>query len=303
MTKRREIIAKLLLLITTIIWGSSFFILKNTLDSLPTFFVLAMRFSLGAVIIGLVFVKKLIKLNKKALLHGIILGAVLAAAYALQTMGLKYTTPGKNAFLTTTYVIIVPFMGWAFFKSRPKINNLIAAILCLVGIGLVSLSGGFHVEPGDILTLCCGIFYALQIIFIKKFASDDDAGQLLFIELLTTAIVFWIISLASEKASFRFSGEQWLPILYLGLVATGATQLMQMVGQKYSSPSGASLILSLEAVFGVAFSMIFYKERLTLQLGMGFAVIFIAVLISELNWAEIWSTIKRKKNKSGEVER
>lgn len=296
MTKKREIVAKLLLLLTTVIWGSAFFILKNTLDTLPTFFTLATRFSLGAVLIGLVFIKNILKSNKKAILHGIILGATLAAAYAVQTLGLKGTTPGKNAFLTTVYVILVPFASWIAFKERPHINNIVAAVLCLVGIGLVSLNGGFHMEQGDVLTLFSGIFFAAQIIFIKKFRGDD-AGQILFFELLTTAVIFWIVSLAAEKITFKPGVEQWLSVLYLGLIATGAAQLMQLIGQRGSSPSSAALILSLEAVFGVAFSMIFYRERLTVQLGIGFAVIFIAVIISELNWTEIWGRIKGRRIK------
>ncbi len=293
MTKRKELFAKLLLLVTTIIWGSSFFILKNTLDALPTFFTLAVRFSFGALIIGAVFIKKLIKTNLQTVLHGAILGAGLAAAYALQTLGLKETTPSKNAFLTTVYVILVPFASWVAFKEKPRINNIVAAVLCILGIGLVSLNGGFHVERGDILTLFSGVFFMLQIIFIKKFRGDD-AGPLLFFELLTVSVAFWIVSLAAEGTQVQMGKEQWLPILYLGVIATGAAQLMQLAGQRNTSPSSAALILSLESVFGVIFSIIFYRESVTGRLWAGFAVIFAAILISELNWTEIWSKIKER---------
>ena len=300
LTKNKSLVAKLLLFAITIIWGSSFFILKTALDTLPTFFTLATRFSLGAGIVGIVYVKSLTRYKVKALLHGALLGVVLAAAYALQTLGLKETTPGKNAFLTTVYVIIIPFMGWFMLKSKPKWNNVVAAVMCLVGIGLVSLNGKFHVERGDLLTLCCGVFYALQIIFIKRYTADDEAGQLLFSELLTTAAIFWIVSLAAEKIPSGLSGEQILPILYLGLIATGVAQVVQLVGQKYTSANSASIILSLESVFGVAFSMVFYKERLTLQLGLGFAVIFISVLISEINWTEVAEKVKKIGKNGGE---
>lgn len=292
MTKR-ELFAKLLLLITTIIWGSSFFILKNTIDALPMFFTLAVRFSFGALIIGVAFVKRLIKTDIKTVLHGVALGLGLAAAYALQTLGLKETTPGKNAFLTTVYVILVPFAGWLVFKERPHLNNLVAAVLCVLGIGLVSLNGGFHVERGDILTLFSGVFFTVQIILIKKFRGDD-AGAILFFELLTTAVAFRIVSIIAEGTDIKLGKEQWLPILYLGVMATGAAQLMQLVGQRNTTPSSASLILSLEAVFGVIFSIIFYRERVTPRLWAGFAVIFAAILISELNIKEIWSKIKSK---------
>lgn len=295
MDKSRNLgrLSKLLLLATTVIWGSSFFILKNTLDDFPTFFVLAVRFSMGGAVIGLVFLKRLLKFKLKTFLHGLLLGLCLAAAYSLQTLGLKSTTPGKNAFLTAVYVIIVPFMYWIMFRSKPRWNNLAAAVLCLAGIGLVSLDGMFHVEQGDLLTLGSGVFYALQIVFIKRFTADDEPGQLLFTELITAALVFWIVSFASETMPSAVTGEQFLPVLYLGIVATGLAQLMQLTGQKHTSANSASLILSLEAVFGVAFSMLFYHEKLTLRLGMGFGVIFIAVLLSEINWTELF----RKKEK------
>lgn len=292
--KKVGILAKIILLATTIIWGSSFFILKNTLDALPTFYVLAVRFSMGAAIVGAVFAGSLIRFRKKALLHGIILGACLAAAYALQTLGLKETTPGKNAFLTAVYVVMVPFMCWAMFGDRPKWSNVAAAVICLAGIGLVSLTGKFHVERGDLLTLGSGVFYALQIILIKRFASEDEPGQLLFAELATAAVVFWIVTLCAEGVPGAIAARQIFPVLYLGIVATGLAQLMQLFGQKHASANSASLILSLEAVFGVAFSMLFYRERPTLRLGLGFAVIFIAVLISEIDWQSIFDKNKKE---------
>lgn len=286
-SKKMGILAKLSLLFTTIVWGSSFFILKNTIDALPTFFVLATRFSIAAVIAGLIFITSFRRFNKFTVLHGFILSLCLVGAYTLQTLGLKETTPSKNAFLTTVYVVIVPFMYWAFFKGRPRWNNIVAALICLIGIGLVSLDGEFHVERGDIMTICCGILFALQIVFIKKFSYSDEQGQLIFWEMLFTAAAFWIISLAAEGTPPKIESGQIFPILYLSVLATGITQITQQFGQKYTSPNSASLILSLEAVFGVAFSMIFYHETLTLKMGIGFAIIFIAVLVSEINWGSL----------------
>ena len=296
--KKKDIAGKLCLLLATLVWGTSFFILKNAIDVFPTFFVLAVRFSLSAAFIGLIFIKKIIKINKKSALHGAIIGLVVAGAYALQTVGLKYTTPAKNAFLTAVYVVIVPFLSWLFLRKKPQIKNIIAAVMCIVGIGLVSLNGSFSIGIGDVLTLLSGIFYALQIIFTAKYASDDDPIQLVFMELAVVGAVFWIVSLSAEKIPTGITFNSFLPILYLAFICTALAQFCQMVGQKHTSSNSAAIILSLESVFGTLFSVIFYHEVLTLQLICGFAIIFIAVLLGETDLKEVFD--KHKGVKRGE---
>ncbi len=296
--KKKDIAGKLCLLLATLVWGTSFFILKNAIDVFPTFFVLAVRFSLSAVLIGLIFIKRIIKINKKSALHGAIIGLVVAGAYALQTVGLKYTTPAKNAFLTAVYVVLVPFLSWLFLRKKPQIKNIIAAVMCIVGIGLVSLNGSFSIGIGDVLTLLSGIFYALQIIFTAKYASDDDPIQLVFMELAVVGAVFWIVSLSAEKIQTGITFNSFLPILYLAFICTALAQFCQMVGQKHTSSNSAAIILSLESVFGTLFSVIFYHEVLTLQLICGFAIIFIAVLLGETDLKEVFD--KHKGVKRGE---
>ena len=293
MTEKTKVsLSYVALLVTSLIFGSSFFILKDALDTLPTFFVLAFRFSIGAVVLGAVFFKSLLRMRWKSLLHGVVLGGVLVAAYVLQTLGLLYTTPGKNAFLTATYVILVPFMMWLFYRNRPRWKNLLAALLCLTGIGLISLSGDLSIGIGDILTLCSGIFYSLQIVFTKRFTRDDEAGQLLFGEMLTAGVVFWIITFCLHEIPSSIEPPQWFPLLYLTFAATCAAQALQLLGQKHTSANTTSLLVSLEAPFGVMFSVIFYGERPTVQIYFGFAVVFVAVLVSEINWIDI---IKKRK--------
>ena len=122
--------------------------------------ILALRFIIAAALLLLAAGKRLKTLGRAGFRGGVLLGVCLAAAYIFQTYGLKYTTPGKNAFLTATYCVLVPFMVWAFFKRRPNAANIIAAFMCVFGIGLVSLSGTSPFNIGDALTLVCGIFYA-----------------------------------------------------------------------------------------------------------------------------------------------
>lgn len=298
--KRKDIAGKLCLLFATLVWGTSFFILKNAIDVFPTFFVLAVRFSLSAVPIGLIFIKRIIKINKKTALHGAIIGLVVAGAYALQTVGLKHTTPSKNAFLTAVYVVLVPFLSWLFLRKKPQVKNIIAAVLCIVGIGLVSLNGDFSIGIGDLLTILSGIFYALQIVFTAKYASDDDPIQLVFIELLVVGVIFWVVSLSAESMPTNVTFTSFLPILYLSFICTAVAQFCQMVGQKHTSSNSAAIILSLETVFGTLFSVIFYHEVLTLQLICGFVIIFIAVLLGEIDRKEVFDKLKGvKRGKKG----
>lgn len=287
------------ILATTIIWGSSFFILKNAIDELPTFFVLALRFLIAAVVVFIIFFKNLIKIDKKTLVRGLILGLILSCGYILQTLGLETTTPAKNAFLTAAYCIMVPFFGWAMFKKKPTIFNILAAIISVVGIGLISLEGSFRMAQGDYLTLASAIFYALQILFIATFVKKSDFKQLLFLELLTVGIICLVISLFAEPIPQKVNVTQWLSLIYLGVVASCVAQLLQIFGQKYTPANNVSIILSLEAVFGAIFSIIFYKERPSMQMIGGFIVMFFAIIVSEVGY-DLAKRIKKKMKKKGE---
>ena len=291
--KKLKITGSLALLFSTLIWGSSFFILKNTIDSLPLYFVLAVRFSIGALIMGTVCYKYVAKIDKKTFIRGIVLGLILASGYIFQTLGLESTSPATNAFLTAAYCVMVPFIGWLIFKKKPTAFNVLAAIVCLIGIGLISLEGSFRIGIGDALTLISAIFYALQIVYNAFFLKKSDFRQLLFLELLTVAIICWIFSLSTEKIPTALSGVQWISIIYLGAMASCAAQFLQIFGQKFTPANNASIILSLEAVFGALFSVVFYHERPSLQMIAGFITVFIAVIISEAGY-DLFKSIKEK---------
>lgn len=296
-SKSKNLIGQLLLLIATILWGTSYFILKETIAEVPTFFVLTLRFFTSGVILFLVFYKKTFKMSKGTFLRGLTLGLFLSGAYITQTYGLSLTTPSRNAFVTAAYVIMVPFMVWAIYKTRPKNYNIISAVMCLLGIGFVSFSSGFGKSEstaliGDGFTFISAIFYALQIFFINKYQNEnDDPMQLLSIELLTVGVVCGIITACYEVpvhyangtlSVFALNTEQLLKIGYLALICTLLAQMFQMLGQRFTTANQASLILSLEAVFGTFFSVVLGDEKLTLMMIIGFSIVFISILINEL---------------------
>ena len=135
-------LAKPMIVLATLIWGSTFFILKDTLDDVDLMFLLAFRFTLAAGILALVFWKRWKAMDLRYLWQGGVLGVLLAAAYTVQNYGLMDTTPGKNAFFTAVYCVIVPFLYWAVDQLRPSRWNVLAALLCVAGIGFVSRDGG-----------------------------------------------------------------------------------------------------------------------------------------------------------------
>ena len=279
--KDHSTLGRLALLGTTVIWGAACISLKNTLNSLPTLWILAFRFSGAALIMALAANKQLKTLDRRAFKYGLAMGAALYCAYTLQTYGLLYTTPGKNAFLTATYCVIVPFLWWAFFKKRPDRYNVAAALVCIVGMALVSLEGDLSLGLGDALTMCCGLFYALHIIVSSRGLEKYAVLPLTTVQLATTAVLCWITAPIASPFPQSVPASAWLSVAYLCVMCTGACYFLQALGQKYTSAQSASIILTLESVFGTLFSVAFYHEQLTLKTVSGFVLIFAAVLISE----------------------
>ena len=306
--KKKDLLGKFLLLTTTLIWGSSFVVLKDTLSTLGnghfTFFVLTLRFAISAAIIFFIALKKLKTADKRTVLHGCILGVILFLAYGVQTLGLKYTTPSKNAFLTVVYCVIVPFASWIILKKKPEIRRFIAAGLCLVGIAFVALVGknehGTNETLGDILSLSCGIFYAMQIIFIDKCAENDDGIVLLFFEMLTVAVLCAVVTFSFEVpfhyTELTIGFDAWWKILYLAVFATCYTQFAQMFGQKFVSPVTAGIILSLEGVFSVFFEILAGVSSITVWIAIGFAIILTSQIVGEVDFAKVINERKNKNN-------
>ena len=285
-------LAKPLIIIATLVWGSTFFILKDTLDSVDLQFLLAFRFTVAAVVLALVFWKHWKGMDRSCWWRGAVMGVFLYAAYTVQNLGLMETTPGKNAFFTAVYCVIVPFLYWVVDRLRPDRYNVLAAVLCIVGIGFVSWDGGFSIGYGEWMTLLSGLLYACHIVATSKFAQGRDVFLLTVIQFATTAVCCWVGTLIT--GGFPTAGlpaRAWWVLIYLAIAATTLALLFQNIGQKYTSPSSAAVLLALEAPFGVAFSVIFTEESPTPFMYFGFLLIFVAVLCSETKF----SFLKRKK--------
>lgn len=287
MDKQKKInsAAKIALFGASLIWGSSFIVVKGSMDSMDPHLLIAIRFTIGCLLLCAIFYKKLKFINKDYLIKGGIIGVFLFFAYSLQTIGITDTTPGKNAFLTAVYCVIVPYLYWIVDKTKADKYNILAAIICLSGIGLVSLNKGFKIQFGDAFTLMSGFFYAAHMVALSKLTKDRDPVLLTIIQFAYTAIFSWIVIFIFEDMPQSFDSTTVVSLLYLSVFATAVALLLQTIGQKYTKPTQASIIMSLEAVFAIIFSVIFYKEKVTIKLFIGFLLIFVAVITSETKWS------------------
>lgn len=272
---------RLALLAAALIWGSSFIIMKDAVSDVAVFLLLGIRFSIAALLLAIIFLQRLRRADRRVLLGGMLCGALLFGAYTTQTFGLIGNTPGKNAFLTAVYCVLVPFVTWALFRTRPTKWNWIAAVMCITGIVLVSLGDDLTITPGDYLTLIGGVFYALHIIALSRLTERCDPIVLTTVQFGTTAALSWGLHLLTEQGAAFPAPAVWPQLLYLAVFCTASTLLLQSVGQKLTPPSQSAILLSLESVFGVLFSVITGAESLTPALVCGFALIFISVIVSE----------------------
>ncbi len=296
-SKITSTLASLGLLITAAIWGFAFVVVKDSLDYIGSFYMVAIRFSIAAIGMGLIFFKKLKLIDKKHLLMGAVTGFFLYFAYIVQTVGCFYTTAGKNAFLTTVYVILIPIISWPLYKKRPGWYVFVAAAMSLTGIGLLALGGNDFggINRGDVLTLICGLFYALHILWTEK--CNKEGCSVILITLLQfffAALYAWLTApFADGPFPVAAFGELKVvgSMLYLGVFSSMICFSLQNIGLKYVPSSLASLFLSFESVFGVLFSAIFLKEVLTAKMIIGCLLIFAAIILAE-NGSKLFNVSK-----------
>ena len=270
------------------IWGGSFVVMKDTLDAISPSWLMATRFLLASVLVGALFWRTLRdNLDASHLAMGAILGLVWGAAYLVQNIGLDDTTPGRNAFLTATYCVMTPFINWVVARRRPDGGNVLAALLAIVGVGLVALGDDLSLamSRGDWLTLVGAVLFAVHIVLVARFSSAHDVMTLTVVQLVVGALLALAVALVTEAPptleTFA-SPDVWVSLAYLVVLSSGVCTVLQNVGQAHVPPAQASLLLSLESVFAVVASVLFYHELVTPRIALGFATIFVAVLVSEL---------------------
>ena len=285
--------ARLALLLVAVIWGSTLVVSKSTTGTIHPNLLIAMRFLIACVVLAVVFFKRLKQINAAYWGSGLIIGLCLFLAHSAQTLGVTDAAgdPGRSGFLSAAYCVIVPFLAWAVNRVRPDRYNLLAAVLCVSGIGLISFGeaavevnqyAGFSLP--DALALLSGIFFAAHIVTIERFSREKDPIvitilQFLFAGLFATIAVFVQEPKAIEMA--QWGTDLWMAIGYLAILATAVALLLQNIGQKFTDANSAAIILGTESLFCVLFGVLFSGEKITTMLAIGFVLIFAAIIVSE----------------------
>ena len=278
------------LLLATLIWGSTFVAQSVGMDYIGPFTFQAVR--CGLAVLGLLpaiyvadkrsgrsFGKEWA--NKLLWLGGLLCAVPLFLAVNLQQVGLVSTSAGKSAFLTAMYIVLVPVLG-LFVGRKPSPMIPVSVALAVGGLYLLSCVGVTQIQLGDILLLLCALMFAVQILFVDRFASSVDALRLNCLQALFCAVASGIIAIFTEKVTFHNLLDCWLPLCYAGFLSMGAAYSLQIIGQKHLEPSGASLIMSLESVFAVLFGWLRLKETMTSLEAIGCALVFAAVILSQI---------------------
>ena len=299
-------ISYLLFLVATVIWGFAF-VWQKEASIIPAFTVGAMR-SIFATVFLLAIIpltdritnnqrrlfskKTFLDFNRAELIGGGVLGVILTAATAFQQIGLEDTDAGKAAFITALYVVIVPIFS-AILGKKPQINSIVCVIIAVVGFYFLCIKPGVGVEPSDLLVLVCALIFACHIIAVDRLSVGADGTRMSCVQFATATILNGILALIFDTRPNPSAMMEALPsLLLLGILSSGIAYTLQIIGQKQIEPTMSSIMLSLEAVFGTIGGAIVLKERMLVREYIGCAIVFVAVIISQV---DVISLIKSRK--------
>ena len=278
----------ILLLITAIIWGSSFVAQSIGMQSIDAFTFTGIRTVLGMLFLlpFTLIINKGFDFSRKTLKKGLILGIVFSFAQNFQQFAFYYSTSGKIAFITAFYMFFVPLFSVIFLKKKISVLTWLSILMGLVGLFFLCINPDemTAINPGDILALICAVFYAVQIMLIDKFLDDKTNGiQLSFMQFFVAGIISVIAMFIFEKPVIADIKTAAPSLLYSGIMSCGIAYTLQIVGQKNASPVVASLLMCLESVFAVITASIILHEAMAPREMAGCFIMFAAIIISQVS--------------------
>lgn len=280
-SKAAMLAADMTLLLVAAIWGGGFIAAKEALTTMSPFGILSTRFLLSSAVMLILFFPAIRACSKKDVQFGIIIGIIQYISFIFQLKGLALTTVEKQSFLVTAYVIFVPFFSWIATRKAIRRRDILCAFLAFVGLGLLCLhSGNFMPNTGDLLSLGFAVGFAVQIVYVGNFVKHANLFAMTCIQFLTTgllALPFLDISnlLAADTAAAY-------GIAYLVIFNTAFAFSAQNIAQQHTTDTHASLLISLESVFGFLFAVWFYHDAVTLQERCGCMLMMAAIILSKL---------------------
>lgn len=287
---------ELVLLLAAMLWGTCFVFQKMGMDYIGPYTLGAFRFLLGALAlipIIVMFTKiehkkqpKMVKmdggfLDKNLYIGGVSCGTALFGAASLQQIGLQYTTAGKAGFLTSLEIVLVAVI-MIIITRKVQINTLIGVLLAIIGMYLLCMVEGFYLEKGDAYELAGVLFWAMQILAIDKYSKMVDGIKLSFVQFMTTGILSCVFMFLFENPQWNDIKNGAVPILYTAIIEVAVAYTLQIIGQRYTPPVIAAVILSLEAVFSVISGAVILGEKMSLREIIGCVSMIAAVVIAQL---------------------
>lgn len=280
--------ANLGLLTVAVIWGMGFSATQYAIDSgLSSALILLMRFGVAALAMGVLCYKRVRVCSAKEILCGALSGLFLFLGFFFQTEGQGQTTPSNCALITTTNVLMVPFIIWAVTRRRPGIKNLVLPLLTAAGLVILGYDprAGMKFGMGDLLVLIGAFFFACHIASLEFTSRRVEACKLTFLQMITATALALIYYLFADRSPVTMDMMRTgsLPVLYLGLFSTCACFFLQTASQKVASAAKAAIFLSMEGVFGSLFSVLLGLEPMKWSLAVGGGLIFLSAVLTEIH--------------------
>jgi drug/metabolite transporter (DMT)-like permease len=281
---RTEPLAFLALLAMTAAWGSTFFLIKDVVTRIPVADLLAVRFAIASLALAAIAAPRL-RMSRPVLAYGSLLGLLYGSAQILQTAGLAHTAASVSGFVTGLYVVVTPLLTALILRRRIPPVTWLAAILATVGLGVLALRG-FALGYGELLTLLSAVIYAAHIVALGRFSSPQTAlslsvVQLVMITLVSGVAAWWPTAGSGGGIQLPTSASDWLIVLYLALIASALTMVLQTWAQAYIEPSRAAVIMAMEPVWAAAFAVTLGGETITGRMVVGGLAIVSAMYLVE----------------------
>ena len=306
----KKYLSSFLMLVAAAIWGFAFSAQKAAAD-VPAFTLVFARSLLGTVFLFFLIMvldklmkngrrlvsKKGLDFTKVEIIGGVACGIVLSAASVLQQSGIvNGTDAGKAAFITALYVVLVPVFGLVL-KRRSPINAWISVAIAVVGFYLLCIKDNLTLEASDALVLLCAIVFTIHILVIDHFSPRCDGVRMSCIQFAVVTVVTLVCSLIFESPiNLPSIGAAIGPIMMLGIGSSGIAYTLQIVAQRNINPAVGSIIMSLESVFGVIGAAVVFNEQMTDREYLGCAIVFVAVLLSQLDFSHFKKKPKEQNN-------
>jgi drug/metabolite transporter (DMT)-like permease len=276
--------ADFMMLVVTMIWGSSYLFMKMGLDSFQGFNLIALRFGIAFILAGALFYKRLIHIDAKTCFYGFLLGSILFFIMSVVTIGLNFTSISNAGFLFSLSVVFVPLLLAIFFRKRPEKKVVFGVVVSITGIALLTFNNELTINSGDFLMILGALFYAIFIICTDRLTKNVDSITLGIVQLGFAGAWGLLFSLIFEKPHLPNTTESWFSILALSILCSAIGFIGQAYAQKYTTPTHTGLIFSLEPVFAALFAFIFVAETLPAKGYVGAILILIGVLTAKINF-------------------